>query len=275
VEEQRVVRAIALVAVDLDGTLLTSHRYPAPEGVRALRRAARQGVRVVLATTRTPNTVRAYCHLLELADPMICANGAQVWASPGGPVWAQHCLPHEVALAVARLADSNRWQLGITVGSTTYWHQRPGQALGPIGRDRIVVANNADAVRGDVVRMLTHQAEAIEAIGTLCRSRFPGRCRLETYYRSDGSVNSLGIFARRANKGAALGLVLARLGIASEQALAIGDNPKHLTMFPHTRIFVAMANAPDTVKQAASAVAPSNDDEGVASAIHQFVLSHG
>ncbi len=226
-------------------------------------------------TPRNPSTVRDYCHLLEITDPMICTNGAQIWGSPDGAVWARHCLPHEVALAVALLADTNRWELGITVGSKTYWQHRPGQALGPVSPDRIVVASNVDAVTGDVVRILAHQAEAIEAISTLGQSRFAGRCRLETYYRSDGSVNSLGIFASRANKGAALALVLARLGITSEQATAIGDNPNDLTMFPHTRTCVAMANAPDIVKQAANGVAPSNDDEGVAWAIRQFALSHG
>jgi len=41
---------IALIAVDLDGTLLTGQRAVAPEG------AHRQGVRVILSTTRAPGT---------------------------------------------------------------------------------------------------------------------------------------------------------------------------------------------------------------------------
>jgi hydroxymethylpyrimidine pyrophosphatase-like HAD family hydrolase len=206
---------------------------------------------------------------------LICTNGAQVWASPDGPVWPHHCLPPEVAWAIARIADSSGWELSITVGSTTYWRQRPGQALGPIAPDRVVVARSTDAITGDVVRILAHQTEAIEAIRLLCESRFPGECRMETYYRSDGSVNSLGLFASTANKGAALALVLDRLGIESEQAMAIGDNPNDLTMCLRARVSIAMGNAPDKVKQAASIVAPSNDAEGVAWSIHQFILSDG
>jgi hydroxymethylpyrimidine pyrophosphatase-like HAD family hydrolase len=98
---------------------------------------------------------------------------------------------------------------------------------------------------------------------------------METYYRSDGSVNSLGLFASTAHKGAALALVLDRLGIESEQAMAIGDNPNDLTMCLRARVSIAMGNAPDKVKQAASIVAPSNDAEGVAWSIHQFILSDG
>ncbi len=45
---------IALIAVDLDGTLLTSERVLAPEGVRSLRQAYHRGVHVVISTTRNP-----------------------------------------------------------------------------------------------------------------------------------------------------------------------------------------------------------------------------
>ena len=76
---------IALIAVDLDGTLLTSERALAPEGARALVQAAQSGVRVVLATTRNPGSVREFCRALQIDDPIICTSGAQVWASPDGP----------------------------------------------------------------------------------------------------------------------------------------------------------------------------------------------
>ena len=237
-----------------------------------LRQAAQEGVHVVLATTRNPNTAQALCRALGINDPMICTNGAQVWASPDDPVWAHYCLAQGVALAIAQLADRHDWELSITVSSMTYWRQRPGQALGPIGPNRLVVVRNADAVTGDVVRILAHQPEAIDSIRSLCHSRFPGQCFTETFYRPDNSVNSLGVFAPRANKGTALALVLDRLGIAPQQVKAIGDNINDLAMFAHARVCVAMGNAPDEVKQRATAVAPANDEEGVAWALQRFVL---
>ncbi len=54
--------------------------------------------------------------------------------------------------------------------------------------------------------------------------------------------------------------------------MAIGDNLNDLAMFPYARLSAAMANAPDAVKQQATVVAPSNDDEGVAWAVKTFVL---
>ena len=261
---------IRLVAVDLDGTLLTSKGVLAADGARLLKEAAQGGVHVVLATTRNPDSVRPFCRLLGIDDPMICTNGAQVWGSPDGPVWAYHTIRRETALAIARLADAHGWELSTTVGATTYWRQRPGQALGPAAANITVVASNADAMVDDPVKILTWQPEAIDSVRSLCQSQFASQCYAETYYTADGAVHSLGVFALPANKGTALALVLKRLGLRQQQVMAIGDNFNDRPMFAQARISVAMSNAPDEVKQEATVVAPSNEEEGVAWALRAY-----
>jgi Cof subfamily protein (haloacid dehalogenase superfamily) len=218
----------------------------------------------VLATTRNPESVQHFCRSLEIDDPIICSNGAQVWGSPDGPVWAYHAIPQEVALAIAQLADRHNWELGTTVGSTTYWRQRSDQALGPIDANTTVVASNSDAIVGDPVRILAWHPEAIIHVQSLCQSEFAHACYTETYYGSDGGMHSLGVFALGADKGTALALVLDRLGVRPEEAMAIGDNRNDLPMFACVGCSVAMSNAPDEVKERAKVVAPSNDQEGVA-----------
>ena len=266
------MRGIALVAVDLDGTLLTSEGIPEREGARSLREAASRGVRVVLATTRTPGTTAELCRQIGIDEPIVCTNGAQVWASPDGPAWAYHAIPQEAARAIARLADTHGWELSTTVGGTTYWRQRPGQPLGPL-RPRIeVVRTNLDAVSDDPVRILAGQPEAIEAIRDLCRSTLAWACHTETYIRPDGTLHSLGVFAAGVDKGAGLAVVLERLRIDARQAMAIGDNPNDLPVFARVGLSVAMGNAPREVRQRATVVAPTNDEEGVAWALRRFVL---
>ena len=266
------MKGISLIAIDLDGTLLVSNGRPAPRGAASLRRAAQSGVHVVPATTRNAPMVRSLCHDLGLDSPMICSNGAQVWATPEGPLWVCHCLPREVALAVAELADRHGWELSTTVGSLTYWRQRPGQPLGLLNPHLTVVASNAEAIVGDPLRILVTDPEAIEAIRSLCEATFHSQCHTETYYHPDGSLYSLGIFAAQADKGTALALVRERLGLAREEVLAIGDNPNDLPLFAQAGLSVAVANAPIEVKERASAVAPANDQEGVAWALERFVL---
>ncbi|MGC9346779.1 MAG: HAD family hydrolase, partial [Anaerolineae bacterium] len=107
--------SLTLIAVDLDGTLLRRDSTLAPEGVRALRDAGALGVHVVLATTRTPDSVRRFARQIGLHDPIICTNGAQVFASPGGPVWAHRALRPEVARGIAEFSDDRGWSLVTTV----------------------------------------------------------------------------------------------------------------------------------------------------------------
>jgi Cof subfamily protein (haloacid dehalogenase superfamily) len=257
----------SLVAIDLDGTLLTSDGTLAPLGTDMLNRAAEKGIRVVLSTTRNPDYVLPICRMLGISDPIICTNGAQVWGSPDGPVWANHTIPLEAALSIARLADAYNWELSTTIGSMTYLRRRPGQMLGPFAPNKTVVATNSNAITAEPVRILVWQPEAIEGIRSLCR-KFTDECYSETYLNPDESVHSLGVFPLQADKGKGLALVLERLEIDREKVVAIGDNPNDLPMFRVARVSVAMGNAPTEVKRKATFVAPSNDDEGVAWAMN-------
>ena len=275
---------IRLISVDLDGTLFRNDGTPAPEGVRLLQTAARAGVRVVINTTRNEDGVRSMCAAWGFSDPMICTNGAQILASPEGPVWASYTIPMAVARSIAQLADRNGWEVSTSVGGRTYLRQRPGQTLGQVEhsssigmRDRrrlsqlVIVPTNEEALIAEPKRMLLHEAAAIAAARDLAE-QFPRDCRTETYYEPDGRLHSLCIFPVRADKGTALRLVAGKLDIPLGEVLAIGDNPNDMPMFAAAGTSVAMGNAPPEVKAAASVVGPSNDDEGVAWAVRRFVL---
>lgn len=265
------MHGIRLIAVDLDGTLLTSREALAPEGARLLNQAAKDGARVVLSTARRVEQTRIYCQEMDLHDPMICMNGAQILGSPDGPEWASYTIPLDVAMAVAQMADERDWAVSTTVGAITYWRKRPGLELGPLAPSRMVVSSNCAGIVGEPARMLAFEAEAITCLEDLCRERFSQQCHTEIYQNADGSAHSLGIFPLEADKGTALRLVLGRLGIAPGEMLAIGDNFSDLPMFALAGASVAMGNAPEPVKRKASVVAPGNDEEGVAWAIKTFL----
>ncbi len=264
---------IRLVAVDLDGTLLTSANTLAREGSRLLTEAARNDVHVVLATARFPISVRDFCRSLQITGPIICLNGAQVFASPDGPMLASLSFPRRIGLEIACLADANGWETTVTVGETTYYRQRPGQALGPFDTGRVVVPTNSDGVVADPVRILTQDTQAMERIQVLCESKYSRSCTIDLYHRPDGTAWSLGVFPKRANKGAGLRVILRHLGIRRSEALAIGNDYNDIPLFRQAGLSVAMGNAPEVVKQAARVVAPGNDREGVAWALKEFGVS--
>ncbi|MBI2298049.1 MAG: HAD hydrolase family protein [Armatimonadetes bacterium] len=107
--------AIRLIAVDLDGTLLTSARTLAPGGVAALRRAAERGVWVVVATARALDSAAPLCTVLGVRDPLICYSGAQTYACWDGPLWEERGLPPDLAADLAEEADRRGWTLRLAI----------------------------------------------------------------------------------------------------------------------------------------------------------------
>jgi Cof subfamily protein (haloacid dehalogenase superfamily) len=263
---------IRMVVVDLDGTALRSDGKWAEEGAALLKKAAANGIHVVIATTRNPESACSLAHDLGVSSPVICSNGAQVWGSPDGPVWATYNLSSAVALPLARWADEHDWELITTVGQETYWRWRPGQSAAPVHTRVTYVENNVDAIVGDPLRIMAWQSEAVQGIARWCPEHYPDLCNVAVFFRPNGSTECVGVFAPGVDKGRALRLVADRLEVPSSQIIALGDQSIDVPMFAEAGISVAMGNAPPEVRAAATWVAPSNDEEGVAWALRRCGL---
>ncbi len=264
---------ISLVAADADGTLLNSNSQISDISRQTIQEAHHKGIRIILATTRNRRDVEDFASTLEIDDPIICANGSQVFANPGGIAWASLAVPRTIALRLADFADEMNWEMvTTTVDATSFYKQRPGQSLGSIfGTDKIV-ATNTDGVVGDAIRILVWQPEAILAFRDKCEAEFSDSCYTTTYYKPDGSLNSLGVFAHGADKATAMQLVLAKLEIPVAEVMAVGDNDNDLPMFAQAGLKVAVGNGTQSLKDAADVIAPTNDEDGVAWAIRKYIL---
>jgi len=75
------------------------------------------------------------------------------------------------------------------------------------------------------------------------------------------------------SKRTALDALTKRMNISLDQVMAIGDGPNDLPILSAVGLGVAMGNASDEVKAAAGYVTSDVDHNGVAEAIHRFVLS--
>ena len=262
---------IKAIAIDLDETLLTSDKMLAPVNIAAVQRAAAAGCRVILATARQRQATVAIAGDLGLDEPLICDNGARIYAGPAGPLWRETNIPMAVAERVCGLADAHGWEFSTLVGETNFLRQRPGQPLGSFREGFEVVANNSAALVAEPTRIFTWDEPAIVTLHAICQNEFPTRCRADIFYEADGAYHSLGIFGAEADKGSALRFVLAQMGLQAQEVLAIGDNSNDRPMLELAGFAVAMGNATDEVKAMADAIAPTNDEGGVAWALDRFV----
>ena len=72
------------------------------------------------------------------------------------------------------------------------------------------------------------------------------------------------------SKAEGLDKICFRLGIGSDDVLAIGDGHNDMEMLQWAGLGVAMGNAPDDVKAIADEVGPHVDDDGVATVLGRY-----
>ena len=80
------------------------------------------------------------------------------------------------------------------------------------------------------------------------------------------------ITARGANKGRSLIFLVNHLQLKIEQTIAVGDGDNECQMIAEAGLGIAMGNANTSIKSLAKAEVSSNDKDGCAQAIYQFLL---
>ena len=105
-----------LIAIDLDGTLLTPQKAITPRTQRALCQAVERGVTLVIATGQTLQVLRHACTELPLSAPQIIENGAIIADIHSGRVLHERLLPTSSILPALDALRS----LGLYRGYHTY-----------------------------------------------------------------------------------------------------------------------------------------------------------
>ncbi|HUM83825.1 MAG TPA: Cof-type HAD-IIB family hydrolase [Lachnospiraceae bacterium] len=96
-------------------------------------------------------------------------------------------------------------------------------------------------------------------------------CRDDMDIVYGGAIN-IEVTNKTATKGNVLRFLGKMLGISKEETMACGDSGNDREMLEAAGIAVAMENAEESVKKAASFITKSNEEDGVAYAIRKFIL---
>jgi Cof subfamily protein (haloacid dehalogenase superfamily) len=274
---------IRLVAIDIDGTLLDS-RWQLPDRNReAICTAVARGVEVALVTGRMYGFAQPIIGLLPCPVTAIVSNGALVRTS-GGSTELRHTLPREVARSVLSAATGDHDQAALI-----FDRPRDGQMV--IERiDRSDPLRRAYAERN---RAFVREVEPLDAALTedplvimfngpvAAMHDLAGRLRrlptgasftvnLTEYESRD--VMFVDVLAAGCTKGATLAEWAALRGYARDEVMALGDNLNDLEMLEAAGLPVVMGNAVPTLLERGWRVTGTNDEAGVAAAIHRFVL---
>ena len=273
---------IKLIATDMDGTFLDDNKEAPEENIRALAECAARGIEVVPATGRTILSVPEEIKNLPGVRYAITTNGAVVADLKEGTIISTCKMTADLAAAVMEIArdseDDIMYDAYIEgVGYTTdyfwehldYYAASPGIA-GLIRKIRRPVPDNIAYVRecGQDVEKINMFFVDMEA-----RKRMRERLsKIPEILVTSAIPENLEINAAGATKGSALLRLAEYLNISREETMAFGDGENDLSMIECAGIGVAMENGEESVKAAADHVTVTNNEAGVAVAIHRFIL---
>ncbi len=260
-----------LIAIDLDGTLLTPQKEITPRTYQALCQATEEGMTIVIATGQTLQVLRHVCARLPLSAPQIIENGAIIADIDSGAVLHERLLPTEYILPALETLRA----LGLYRGYHTFQGVYVDQDT-PRARNWYRPPIQPPVEVADVASIYPQPCIKIVGIGEADTLRDKRR-ELERIfenklYVTQSSFDLLEILHPEVSKGNALREIAADLSIAPEEVVAIGDNHNDIGMLRFAGFGVAMGNAHTEVKAAADFVTLSNAEDGVAVVIEEMIL---
>jgi Cof subfamily protein (haloacid dehalogenase superfamily) len=272
---------IKLIAFDIDGTALTSGNHYPDENRLALNKASEKGIVITIASGRLisflPTEITSSTHL----NYAITSNGASTVDLSDGSIIGSALLPNELAIKVQSAISKYNIFEDIYINGVAYTEKAlytaainsiifPEKKKRFLKKKYIFVDNlksfisesksniekiNLPYVPEEIRFSLQNDLNHIS--GIISASSYPDNIEINSYL---------------ATKGYALESLISFLGIQKEECMAIGDGGNDIDMMSRAGISIAMGNATDDVKKAATYVTDDCDHLGFSNAIKKFAL---
>lgn len=265
-----------MIVLDLDGTLTNSKKEITPKTFEALMKAQEQGVKVVLASGRPTYGIVPLAKQLQLADHcgyMLAYNGGKIINCADGSTLFNQELDPELVPMLCREAKNAGMEI------LTY----QGEGIAATKKDDEYVQHEAFINKMPVVEYNDFISQVEYPINKCLIVGDPTPLH-ELELRLAKMMEGHMLVYRSADfflecvpmgieKSQSIDRLIASLGISKEEVIAVGDGYNDKGMIEYAGLGVAMANAPEEVKQAANFITLSNEDDGVAHVVEKFVFN--
>ncbi len=246
---------IRLVVTDIDGTLVPNHGHePSPAVHEAIRRLQSAGVHVAIASARPAGYAQDLVSAAGLHGPQVIDGGATIYDFDSGEALSKKWFD------VARLRKivATLQQHALVIDAFPDFKVVPIEVF---SIDSIV--EPAPYVYAKI-RESSHD-EVWQALMPIAGIDFQ-------VVAVEPGYEHVQVCDQAATKQHGVERLQRLLGVSAAQTLAIGDADNDLALFAAADERVAMGNATATVKQAATYITDSVDDDGWVSAMKHFGL---
>lgn len=275
---------IRLVVADVDGTLVTREKVLTERARDVVRRMRVAGIEFAITSGRPPRGMQMLIEPLALTTPIAAFNGG-MFVNPDLSVIEQRVLQKDVIEPAIKTMTAYKLDTWIYRGTDWFVRDRHGPH---VDREEWTVkfpptvVPNFDGLTNDVAKLVgvSDDLEAVCKCERAVQEQFapkvstkqsnPKRETLVSAARSQPYY--LDVTHPEANKGYVVLRLSKMLGIPADQIATIGDMPNDIAMFEKSGVSIAMGQANDEVKSAATYSTTSSEEEGFATAMERYVL---
>lgn len=241
-----------LLALDLDGTLLTNDGQITNKSKLAISRAVEAGVVVIFATGRgLHQKIDVFCKDLGLCTPMVLANGGEIWAEPGTVLERHYITKEDIrmlhSISMEAKADFGGYSAGHSKEEKDFWTNEMFDYDWMTFSIRHENPHSLNQLKKKV-----DQSTTLEVINSTSRG-------------IDFSLKGI-------SKESGVRRICEHLSIDMDSVMAIGDNLNDLFLIQSAGLGIAMGNANDMLKEVADVITSSNEEEGVSKAINLYLF---
>jgi Cof subfamily protein (haloacid dehalogenase superfamily) len=266
-------RTIRAVLADVDGTLVTKDKELTPRAVDAIRQLHERGVLFAVTSGRPPRGMRMLVEPLGMDGPMAAFNGGII-VRPDMTIVDERVIPAVVAPVVIQTIRA--YGLYAWIYRAADWYVTDPQA--PHVEREASTVQFRPAVVPEYDGLLDR---AVKIVGVSDDYDLVARCEAAVQHQFGSNVSAarsqphyLDVTHPTANKGVVVERLSSFYRIPLAQIATLGDQPNDVLMFTRSGLSVSMGNASAEVQRQATFVTASNEDEGFAKAIEDFILPH-
>jgi Cof subfamily protein (haloacid dehalogenase superfamily) len=264
-------QTIAAVLADVDGTLVTKDKVLTPRAIEAIEQLHERGVLFAITSGRPPRGMRMLVHPLEMRGPMAAFNGGII-VQPDMSIVDERTLPADVTAQVIdaiRAAGLYPW-----IYSGAEWYITDPEAPH--------AAREANTVQFQPTVVPSYEGfldRVVKIVGVSDDHAAVVRCEASVQADFGTHVSAarsqphyLDVTHPTANKGVVVERLSDFYHIPLEQVVTMGDQPNDVLMFQRSGMSIAMGNASEEVQRQATWVTASNQEDGFAKAVEEFIL---
>ena len=253
-----------LIAFDIDGTILDSNKHALPSTIQALDALRKQGHLLMIATGRSYLFAKEVIEELGFDHYILC-NGAaafvdnqQVYKNTLEPTELQRFIEKTKALKI----DTASLTLETIKRNTDFQPTVMETAMTSFGQ-QLPEYHETFYQTQDIYQALAYFDEEFDG-------HFDEEFKQFRFVR--WHPNSVDVVPHDGSKAETIKHVAKQFGFKLADTLAFGDGLNDIEMLQTVGVGVAMGNAEPAVKEVASFVTDSNDQDGIANALKKLDL---